>query len=113
MPTANELAERMKITGEFSVKIVEKKNEYQNSVLERIKQYSVFGEIEIGGIKKMPDDYCIENNVEYQKFVYFFRCIDYNPEICEMILHPKAHSTRAAIIEQPLSYYMIKSLRKD
>lgn len=62
------------------------------------------------GNRKYPADYCIENDIDLQKFIYFFRAVKFNEEIVKQVLHPKASSIRAAILDAPLYDLMIKSL---
>lgn len=87
------------------------KESYKAYVMERIKEFTTMGAIEVGGKLKLPDDYSDINNVELQKFIYFFRAVNYNEEICELLVNPVANSVRAAILETPLANLMIQSVK--
>lgn len=87
------------------------REEYIKSVLERMEDYSAAFIRDGDGNKKYPSDYSVENDVDLQKFIYFFRCVGFDEEICEKVLHPKANLIRASILETPLSHLMITSTK--
>lgn len=87
---------------------ISEKETYEQSVLDRIGKYSASYIIDVKGNKKYADNYSIENDVDYQKFLFFFRCINFNKEICEMILHPTASAIRNEILNYSLTELFIK-----
>ena len=96
---------------EGAVLIGEKEhNQYVAGVIERAGKYSGAYLLDADGNRKYATDYCIENDIDLQKFIYFFRAVKFNPEVVEKVLHPKASSIRADILEARLHDLMIKSL---
>lgn len=84
---------------------------YEDSVIERVGVYCGAFILDLDGKRKYPDDYSVDNDIDMQKFLYFFRCVKWNPEICEKVLHPKANLIRAQILEKSLADLMIWSLK--
>lgn len=87
---------------------------YIKSVYERLEQYSTpaykIKTLQDGTItKEFPPNYSEYDNLEKAKYEWFCKAVNFDKDICEAILHPKACSLRLEVQRMNLAQLMVKA----